>query len=43
MGAKRRVGDVAPEVRLPRADGGAFDSRDLLGRKWLLSFQRYAT
>ncbi len=36
-------GDLAPHVELPRAGGGRFDSRSLAGRRWMLSFQRYAT
>jgi len=40
---KLRVGDVAPDFELERALGGRFDSRALNGRKWLLSFHRYAT
>jgi peroxiredoxin len=38
-----RPGDPAPAFELPRAEGGTFDSRALLGRMWLLSFHRYAT
>jgi len=37
------AGDPAPPFRLPTAAGGDFDTRALLGRHWLLSFQRYAT
>lgn len=37
------AGDVAPPIDLPTAGGGRFDSRALRGRKWLLSFHRYAT
>jgi hypothetical protein len=37
------AGDVPPPIRLPTAGGEIFDSRDLLGRRWLLSFHRYAT
>jgi peroxiredoxin len=40
---KLAVGDAAPPFQLPTAAGGDFDSRALLGRHWLLSFQRYAT
>jgi peroxiredoxin len=37
------AGDPAPPFRLPTAAGASFDTRALLGRHWLLSFQRYAT
>lgn len=40
---KLAVGDAAPPFQLPTAAGGDFDPRALLGRHWLLSFQRYAT
>ena len=36
-------GDAAPDFELPTAAGARFDSRALRGRKWLLSFHRYAT
>ncbi|MDP6370045.1 MAG: hypothetical protein QF615_10575 [Planctomycetota bacterium] len=38
-----RVGDSAPVLTSATADGGNFDNRDLAGRRYLLSFQRYAT
>ena len=40
---KLSPGDVAPAFTLPRAGGGSFDSESLRGRRWLLSFHRYAT
>ncbi len=40
---KLRPGDAAPPFTLPSVRGSLFDSRALLGRKWLLSFHRYAT
>lgn len=38
-----RAGDPAPEFELESADGATFPSRAYLGRRWLLSFHRYAT
>lgn len=38
-----RRGDLAPSFELERADGGTFASNAHLGRRWLLSFHRYAT
>jgi peroxiredoxin len=40
---KLREGEVAPDFELERVRGGRFDSRAMKGRKWLLSFHRYAT
>jgi peroxiredoxin len=41
--ARLAAGDLAPPFELPTAAGGRFESRALLGRRWLLSFHRYAT
>ncbi len=41
--SRLRPGDPAPPFRLPRAGGGPFDSASMAGRRWLLSFHRYAT
>ena len=38
-----KPGDPAPSFELPRAGGGSFGSSEMMGRVWLLSFQRYAT
>lgn len=38
-----RPGEFAPSFELERAGGGTFASRAHLGRRWLLSFHRYAT
>jgi len=35
--------DPAPPFVLPRAAGGDLSSAEFLGRRWLLSFHRYAT
>ena len=43
MTAKLSPGDQAPDLMLPTADGGLFDGRTMIGRRWLLSFHRYAT
>jgi hypothetical protein len=36
-------GQAIPSIALPRAGGGTFDAAGQLGRRWLLSFHRYAT
>lgn len=36
-------GAPAPSFDLPTAAGGRLDTRSLNGRRWLLSFHRYAT
>ena len=38
-----KCGERAPSLYLPTADSGQFESSSLAGRRWLLSFQRYAT
>ena len=38
-----KSGDLAPSFELPRAGGDNFRSSEMIGRIWLLSFQRYAT
>ncbi len=38
-----RVGELAPPIELPRVGGGGFRSGALAGRRWLLSFHRYAS
>lgn len=37
------AGELAPPFELPRAGGGRFESRSFAGRRWMLSFHRYAT
>jgi peroxiredoxin len=36
-------GNVAPELRLPAWDGGQFSTAELEGRRYLLSFFRFAS
>ncbi|HEX9793336.1 MAG TPA: hypothetical protein VGC54_05070 [Planctomycetota bacterium] len=43
MANRLQRGDPAPQVFLPRAGQGDFDSAEMKGRRWLLSFHRYAT
>ena len=38
-----KIGDTIPQIKLPAIDGLQFDNQSLKGKKYLITFFRFAT